>query len=140
MNRTNLSWLLFVGLASCGPFVPVIDLRAVAPDVLDASGRVRVVTIDQRAPEVERFIGAITTYSVKSKLWDPPATRGNALAQARVKCVELGGNALINVTFDAQGTDPLGTNAWESVTCSCDVVVLKFLKESVPAEAHGNGR
>ena len=50
---------------------------------------------------------------------------GNAIAQAKVICIQKGGNALMNVNFDDQGTDTWGTNAWESIALSADVIKVK---------------
>jgi hypothetical protein len=116
--------LLFV-TPSCGTFVPVVDINKTDPQVLAASKAVKIYMLGQDTPSSFEYIDSITAWSVKHLLWDPPATKGNAIAQAKIICIQKGGNALINVGFDDQGTDTWGTNAWESIALSADVVKIQ---------------
>jgi hypothetical protein len=111
-------------LCSCGTRVPVVKMQNIDPATLAKSKRVKVYVLGQDPGEFE-YIDSITAWSVKHMLYDPPATRGNAIEQAKVICVEKGGDAIMNVTFDEQGTDTWGTNAWESISLSADVIKLK---------------
>lgn len=111
-------------MCSCGTRVPVVKMQNIDPATLAKSKRVKVYVLGQDPGEFE-YIDSITAWSVKHMLYDPPATRGNAIGQAKVICVEKGGDALMNVTFDEQGTDTWGTNAWESISLSADVIKLK---------------
>ena len=49
---------------------------------------------------------------------DPPASKGDALLQLRLRASELGADTILDITFDTRGTDPFGTNCWESVQAS----------------------
>jgi hypothetical protein len=108
---------------SCKTFVPVIKMKDVDQVTLTASKKVKVFVLGQDPGEYE-YIDSITAWSAKHLLTDPPATRGDAIAQAKVICVRKGGDALMNLTFDEQGTDTWGTNAWESISLSADVIKL----------------
>lgn len=112
-------------LSACGTRVPVIQLDEVPKQTLADAQKVDVYLIGQETPTDYQYVESIVSYSVKHLLTDPPATKGNALMQAKVMCVQKGGNALMNVSFDSQGTDAWGTNAWESITCTGDVVKLR---------------
>jgi hypothetical protein len=118
----------FAALTACGPFVPVTDVSTVPREKVDMAYRVRVFTVGSNVnyPEVEQFLGAVTAYSCKNLLWDPPASQGDALQQLRLKAVGLGADAIIDVTFDTRGTDAFGTNCWESVRASG--VAVRFKK------------
>jgi S1-C subfamily serine protease len=120
--------LLSMGVffSGCKAFVPVIDLKKVDAKTLSQAGKVKVFFLGQKNPDFD-FIDSITTYSVQNKVWDPPATKGNATQQARVLCVRKGGNALVNATFDAKGTS-FSINSWETWVLSADVVRLKVPK------------
>ena len=123
----KLSFLLVITtlLTGCGTFVPVVELDKVNPEVLGKSKSVRIYMLGQDTPKDYEFIDSITAWSVKHRLHHPPATKGNAIQQAKVICIQKGGDTLINATFDKQGTDTWGTNAWESIALSADVVRLK---------------
>ena len=57
--------------------------------------------------------------------WDPPASKGDALKQLKIKAVNMGANGVIDITFDKRGTDTWGTNCWESVQASGTAVIFK---------------
>ena len=114
-------------LSSCGPKVDVINLNTVEPDVLAKASRVQIFKLDnaQPKPEIDQYIGELTAYSCKHLTWDPPASKGDALKQLKVKAVGMGANGVIDITFDSRGTDTFGTNCWESVQASGTAVVFK---------------
>jgi hypothetical protein len=125
MKHFLLMTVVMVGCGTTGPYVPVIDLNKIDPQVLAQAGKVKMFLLGQETPKNYEFIDSITAWSVKHWLTDPPATKGNAIQQAKVICIQKGGNALINATFDYQGTDTFGTGAWESIALSTDIVKLK---------------
>jgi uncharacterized protein YbjQ (UPF0145 family) len=114
-------------LSSCGPRVDVINFKTVEPSVLAKASRVQIFKLDnaQPKPEIDQYIGEITAYSCKHLTWDPPASKGDALKQLKVKAVNMGANGVIDITFDSRGTDTWGTNCWESVQASGTAVVFK---------------
>ena len=114
-------------LTSCGPRVNVIKLSDLDSDVLTKASKVRIFKLDsnQPTPEIEKYLGEITAYSCKHLMTDPPASKGNALTQLKVRAVELGANGVIDITFDYSGTDTWGTNCWESIQASGTAVTLK---------------
>ena len=125
MTKTVTTAALLIFLSGCGTFVPVVNLHKVTPQTLAASKSVKLYMLGQQPPSDFEYIDSITAWSVKHMLYDPPATKGNAIAQAKVICIQKGGNALMNISFDAQGTDTWGTNAWESIALSADVIKIK---------------
>ena len=114
-------------LSSCGPRVKVTKLSDISPDILTKATKVQIFRLDnaQPKPEIEKHLGEITAYSCKHLVWDPPASKGNALTQLKVRAVELGANGVIDITFDYSGTDAWGTNCWESIQASGTAVTLK---------------
>jgi len=127
MRKLVLILLSSLILSSCGPKVDVLDLSTVDQKILTEASKVQIFKLDnaQPKPEIKEYVGEITAYSCKHLSWDPPASKGDALKQLKVKAVKQGANGVIDITFDARGTDTFGTNCWESVQASGTAVVFK---------------
>ena len=127
MRKLVLILLSSIILSGCGPKVDVLDLSTVDQKILTEASKVQIFKLDnaQPKPEIEKYVGEITAYSCKHLSWDPPASKGDALKQLKVKAVRQGANGVIDITFDARGTDTFGTNCWESVQASGTAVVFK---------------
>ena len=127
MHKLVLILLSSIILSSCGPKVDVLDLSTVDQKILTEASKVQIFKLDNAQPklEIEKYVGEITAYSCKHLSWDPPASKGDALKQLKVKAVRQGANGVIDITFDARGTDTFGTNCWESVQASGTAVVFK---------------
>ena len=127
MHKLVLILLSSLILSSCGPKVDVLDFSTIDQKILTEASKVQIFKLDnaQPKPEIEKYVGEITAYSCKHLSWDPPASKGDALKQLKVKAVRQGANGVIDITFDARGTDTFGTNCWESVQASGTAVVFK---------------
>ncbi len=115
-------------LSSCsGPKVEVLNFSTVEPEILAKASKLQIFKFDnvQPTPEIVEYIGELEAYSCKALAWDPPASQGNALKQLKIKAVKMGANGLIDITFDARGTDAWGTNCWETILASGTAVVFK---------------
>lgn len=125
-NRKIVVLLSLLILTACGPrpWAQGINMSHVPPDETQAALAVRVFDQTLPPPTPSKIIGEVRATSCKNKLWDAPATRGDALAQLRLKALRMGGNAVVAVTYDERGKDALGTNCWESVTATGTAVVL----------------
>jgi uncharacterized protein YbjQ (UPF0145 family) len=107
------------------PQLEHMDVSEVSKDEMTAAFKVQVFESDVALANVASYVGSMHATSCKNKVWDPPATKGDALQQLRLKALRAGANALVNVNFDEQGTDVWGTNCWQSVTATGDAVVMK---------------
>ena len=115
----------FLCLSACTPFVDRIKMSDVPPEEANAALAVSVFEISSVQPtNVTKYLGAISAFSCKLMMTDPPASSGDAIAQLRLKALRLGGNAVIGVTVDTRGTDTLGTNCWQSVQASGTAVII----------------
>jgi uncharacterized protein YbjQ (UPF0145 family) len=114
-------------IAGCSTFVPVTDVSQVPKAQLREAAHVRVFVLggNQACPEVAEYLGDVTAYSCKHLLTDPPASKGDALTQLRLKVLDLGADGVIDVSFDRRGTGAWGTNCWESVQASGTAVKFK---------------
>ncbi len=119
LSKKFLYIYVCLALTSCAPFVPVTNLKEVPSEKLAQANKVRIYMLDsnKEIPEGEE-LGQIEAYSCKNMAFDPPPSKGNALMQLRLKALDLGANAITDVTFDHQGTDAWGTNCWESIEVS----------------------
>lgn len=128
MTKTFVMFAVAAVVAGCvgpNPQMGVIRTAEVSSEVRERAQLVQVLNAPYSPSIVQKVVGAVTATSCKNKTWEPPATRGDALLQLRIKAAELGANALTNVLFDEQGTDAWGTNCWQSITASADAVLLK---------------
>jgi uncharacterized protein YbjQ (UPF0145 family) len=118
--------LLMLSLSACGPkaHLAIVDMSQQAPDDVAKSMTVQIFEGVNSSPKIVKPIGLVNATSCKHLTSDPPATRGDALRQLRFKASKLGANAVVNVYFDSRGTDPWGTNCWESVTATGDAVII----------------
>jgi hypothetical protein len=83
-------------------------------------------------PQVAEYLGPLEAYSCKNLIFDPPASKGDALQQLRVKAAQMEADAIIDVNFDQQGTDTWGTNCWETVQASGMAVRLANQQARTP--------
>tara|TARA_B100000029_G_scaffold295829_1_gene289128 strand:+ start:437 stop:820 length:384 start_codon:yes stop_codon:yes gene_type:complete len=127
MKKVLAILILGLLLTSCGPRVKVTKLSDISPEILTEASKVQVFRLDNPTPkpDIEKYVGEITAYSCKHLVWDPPASKGDALKQLKVEAVQAGANGIIDITFDSRGTDTWGTNCWESVQASGTAVIFK---------------
>lgn len=117
---------LILAVSACGPFIPVMDLRKVPPETMQAALQVEVALIGFTNPSPqERYLGQVQGNSCKNLMTDPPPSTNDAILRMRVEAVRLGANAVIDVACDDGGTDAWGTNCWASVTCKGTAVRLR---------------
>ena len=107
MRKLVLILLSSLILSSCGPKVDVLDLSTVDQKILTEASKVQIFKLDnaQPKPEIKEYVGEITAYSCKHLSWDPPASKGDALKQLKVKAVRQGANGIIGITVENWGWD-----------------------------------
>lgn len=112
-------------LAACGAgqYADKIEVSKIAPDERQAALAIRVFDQSMQPPPAREIRGEIQAVSCQNKGWDPPATKGDALSQLRVKALRLGATAVTSVTYSERGTS-YKPNCWQSVIVSGTAVVL----------------
>ncbi len=123
--KLSYAFIAITVLAGCAPRVNVIDTKTIPPQDVQAMRGVGIFLVGQQHSPKFEFIDEITAFSCKHMVWDPPASKGDALKQLRKKAYDAGANAIIDVTFDTRGTDTWGTNCWETVQTSGSAVIFK---------------
>ncbi len=131
----RLFLVLFIPLvitACIGPLIPVVNLDHESRLQL----RGHVVEHDNatlKRGSYER-LGQIEATSCMNKLWDPPASREDAVDQLRYKASALGGNGITNLLCEKTEGTNLAKNCWNSVTCYGVAIALTSRKNDT-AEA-----
>jgi len=117
--------LLVLTTTGCSPFVEQVDLKNASAAEMNAALQVRIFPIGAQYPQVKQYIGPVSAFSCKNKVWNKPASTGDAVAQLRLKALRMGANAVIDMSTDTRGTDTWGTNCWESVQAQGTAVLLQ---------------
>jgi len=108
--------LVAIGLAACGPNIPIANIEGAPPTTMEAAQSIRVVRTGDTIPTVVSYLGVVEGNSCRNKMWDKAASAEDALLRLRVAAANRGANAAIDVTCDEAGTS-LHTNCWSSVQC-----------------------
>jgi|SRR5437773_705539 len=107
--------LLLTQFGCFGPFVQVVELDKTSRAELQTlipiyeMGKLRQSTYDR--------LGTVEATSCQNKIWDPLASRDDALIQLRYKARIQGANAVTEVACGDQAGTSLLKNCWTSVTC-----------------------
>ena len=122
-DRVILACLFLLSGCGAGNWADRIDLSKVPPSEREASLRVRLFDQSMQAPQPTEIIGSVQAVSCQNKVWDAPATKGEALVQLRIKALRLGADAVTGITYSERGTS-YKPNCWESVIVSGVAVKL----------------
>ena len=112
---------------ACAGGIPVIDIEEIDPQTVLASKSVKLYMIGQPPPSNFQYIDSINTLSEQNWSHHAPATKGNAIAQAKIICIQKGGNALMTVGFDVTESfrERRGTTyAEQHIVLSADVIKI----------------
>lgn len=118
----SMAALLLTGCGA-GQYADRINVSKLPEDEQRAALAIKVYDQATGAPEYSEIIDEVQAISCQNKVWDPPATKADALRQLRVKALRLGANAIVSVTYTNSGTS-YKPNCWESVTVSGTAVRL----------------
>lgn len=122
-KRVILSSLFLLAGCGAGQWADRIDLAKVAPTERTASLRIRLFDQSMEAPQGKEIIGSVQGVSCQNKVWDAPATKGDALDQLRIKALRAGADAVTGITYSERGTS-YKPNCWASVIVSGIAVKL----------------
>ena len=86
-----------LALGACAPFVDTVNIASITPEERSAAATVRIFNDNQTPPAIVKTIGDVESYSCKHLVTSPPASKGNALQQLRIKANRMGANAVISV-------------------------------------------
>lgn len=125
MRAVAIGSLLALLMASCAPWVEVLDVKGVTSDERQAAMRVQILPIGALRPSNIKYLSAIDATSCKHLLTDPPSSISNATEQLKIKAARIGANAVIDFSCSRSGTDALGANCWNSVSCAGQAAIIQ---------------
>ncbi len=109
-------------LSGCGAMVPVKDIYSLP---VDERREVMALPIYNEAQIKDRkysVLNVVEGISCKNKMWDPAATKTDAINQAKYWAKEQGADAIMNLQCDAPRGTTTTYNCWESITCTAQAV------------------
>lgn len=121
--RAFLASVFLLTGCGAGQWADRIDLGKVPQSEREAALRIRLFDQAMQAPQPRELIGSVQAVSCQNKVWDSPATKGDALEQLRIKALRLGADAVTGITYSERGTS-YKPNCWESVIVSGTAVKL----------------
>lgn len=122
MTRSILASLLFgIFMTACSPFVEVLEVKKVPQEERLAAKEVRILEPEEARRTAWESITPLEATSCKFLITDGPATLSDALEQLKIKALRAGANALTGLSCNREGTS-LGTNCWQSVSCTATAV------------------
>lgn len=77
--RVILACAFLLSGCGAGNWADRIDLSKVPPSEREASLRVRLFDQSMQVPQSKEIIGSVQAVSCQNKVWDAPATKGDAL-------------------------------------------------------------
>ncbi|MEY3286058.1 MAG: hypothetical protein RL500_788 [Pseudomonadota bacterium] len=101
-------------LASCASSANVIAMDAATQ--LRLASQVRIFDSGEVPTSPVKQIGPVEGISCMRNYYDSGPSESVARAQLRFRAIEAGGNALVGVSCQAEGTS-LSKNCWSSITC-----------------------
>jgi hypothetical protein len=70
-------------------------------------------------------VNVVEGISCKNKMWDPAATKTDAINQAKYWAKQQGADAIMNLQCDLPRGTTNSYNCWESITCTAQAIKLK---------------
>ena len=110
-------------LAGCGSFVDIRDMSKISPSKLVTINELSVYEARDLRRGAYKTLGTLHGYSCTLNLWDPPATKVEALKQLKFKALEAGANAIVLDTCFGEGTT-YSKNCWQAFTCSGEAAIV----------------
>lgn len=125
--RKNLILIILIAsLVGCaGPRVSVKRINQLPIDTKRQVLSMPIYNESQLFGRKYRIINVVEGISCKNKAWDPPATKTDAINQAKYWAFEIGADALLNIQCDFPHGTTITYNCWESITCTAQAIKLE---------------
>lgn len=114
----------FLLLTGCGSFLPVVKLDQLSPEKRNAALSVKIFNATQLSGMKFDVLSVVEGNSCQNKLYDPPATRGAAIDQAKYFASEIGADGITNIQCGAREGTSTRTNCWELVSCTAEAIKI----------------
>ncbi|MEN9341082.1 MAG: RcsF lipoprotein [Pseudomonadota bacterium] len=114
-----------VFLSGCGSFVPTVSISNLSEDQRHKIRQVEIFNSTQIQNKEFKVLTIVEGNSCQNKLYDPPATRANAIEQLKFHSLEHGGDGITNIQCSGREGTSLRTNCWELISCTAEVIKFK---------------
>lgn len=112
-------------LSACGSFVPTVNVSSLTEEQRHKIRQVEIFNSTQILNKNFRVLTIVEGNSCQNKLYDPPATRANAIEQLKFHSLEHGGDGITNIQCSGREGTSLRTNCWELISCTAEVIKFK---------------
>ena len=113
-------------LAGCvGPLVPVVNIEKLTPKDRHETLSLPIYNEGQLTGKKYTIVNVVEGISCKNKTWDHPATRTDAITQAKYWAKSMGATAITNMQCDHPRGTTTTYNCWESITCTGQAIVIE---------------
>ena len=125
LDRVGVALLALLSTVACvGPLVPVKKIDELPTHERRAILSLPIYNESQLLNTNYVVLTVVEGISCKNKTWDPPATKTDAINQAKYWAREAGADGIMNLDCEApRGTTPT-YNCWESITCTAQAIRL----------------
>ena len=114
----KIVFILAASLWGCVPLIPVVKMSDISKEERHQLASVGIYTQTQLIGKKYTSLKSVEGNSCKNKLWDPAATKSDAIHQVRYHAMKMGADGITSLNCeDPRGTSLL-TNCWESITCT----------------------
>lgn len=121
-KQTLLAVIAIATLSGCGAMVPVKDIYKLPPEERRVVMAVPIYNESQVKDRKYSVLNVVEGISCKNKMWDPAATKTDAINQAKYWAKEQGADAIMNLQCDAPRGTTTTYNCWESITCTAQAI------------------
>ena len=118
-NMKKIVFILAASLWGCvGPLIPVVKMSDISKEERHQLAGVDIYTQTQligKKYALSKYI--VEGNSCKNKLWDPAATKSDAIHHARYHAMKMGADGITSPNCVYSPETSTSTNCWESITC-----------------------
>ena len=122
--KKTISILSIFLLSGCGSFVPTVDVSKLTEEQRHQIRQIEIFNQVQIQNRKFKVLTVVEGNSCQNKLYDPPATRANAIEQLKFQAVESGGDGITNIQCSGREGTSLRTNCWELISCTAEVIKM----------------
>jgi len=101
----------------CGPFIPVVKMSDISKEERHQLAGVDIYTQTQLIGKKYTSLKSVEGNSCKNKLWDPAATKSDAIHQTHYHAMKMGADGITSPNCEYYRETSTSTNCWERITC-----------------------
>lgn len=108
------------------PYIPVVKMSDISKEERHQLAGVDIYTQTQLIGKKYIPLTYVEGNSCKLGLWDPAATKSDAIHQARYHAMKMGADGITSLHCEdpTEARSSLLTNCWESITCTATAIRL----------------